>query len=59
MSLLTFHHRPLNLGEYPRAILHLDGDAFFVACEQATHPELRDQPVVTGGERGCVTACSY
>ncbi len=40
-------------------ILHLDGDAFFVACEVARNPRLRGQPVVTGQERGIACALSY
>lgn len=44
---------------WPRAILHLDADAFFASCEQAVHPELRGRPVITGKERGIVAAASY
>jgi DNA polymerase-4/DNA polymerase V len=40
-------------------ILHLDADAFFASCEQAIHPEYRGKPVVTGKERGIVSAASY
>ena len=47
------------LSSWPRAILHLDADAFFASCEQAIHPELRGRPVVTGKERGIVAAASY
>lgn len=43
----------------PRAILHVDGDAFFAACEVARNPGLRGQPVVTGRERGIVSAATY
>lgn len=43
----------------PFAILHIDGDAFFASCEQAVHPELKGKPVVTGKERGIVSAASY
>jgi len=42
-----------------KAILHIDGDAFFVAVEIAKNPELRGLPVVTGQERGIVSALSY
>lgn len=42
-----------------RAILHVDGDAFFVGCEVARNPSLRGRPVVTGRERGIASAVSY
>lgn len=44
---------------YPRAILHIDGDSFFASCEVAKDPRLRGKPVVTGKERGIVSACTY
>jgi len=44
---------------WPRAIVHIDGDAFFASCEQAMHPEWKGRPVVTGKERGIVAAASY
>lgn len=44
---------------FPRSILHIDGDAFFAACEVAKNPALRGKPVVTGKERGIVSACTY
>lgn len=37
----------------------MDGDSFFVACEVAKNPALRGLPVVTGADRGIVTAASY
>jgi DNA polymerase IV len=43
----------------PHAILHIDADAFFASCEQALHPEYKGKPVVTGKERGIVSAASY
>ncbi len=49
----------LSLSSWPRAIMHLDADAFFASCEQAVHPELRGRPVITGKERGIVAAASY
>lgn len=42
-----------------KVILHMDGDAFFVACEIAKNPSLKGKPVVTGRERGIVSAFSY
>ncbi len=42
-----------------KAILHIDGDAFFVGVEVAKNPKLHGLPVVTGEERGIVTALSY
>ncbi len=44
---------------YPRAIIHVDGDGFFAACEVARNPALRGKPVVTGAERGIVSAATY
>ncbi len=37
----------------------MDGDAFFVACEVAKNPKLKGLPVVTGEDRGIVSALSY
>lgn len=51
--------RPLALGQYPRAILHIDGDAFFASCEQSRDPALRGKPVITGRERGIAASMSY
>src|SRR5512137_2869283 len=49
----------ISLSSLPRAIMHIDADAFFASCEQAIHPELRGRPVITGKERGIVAAASY
>lgn len=50
---------PILLSGFPRAIAHVDGDAFFTSVEQAIHPELRGRPVVTGRERGIIACASY
>jgi len=44
---------------FPRAILHIDGDAFFASVEVAKDPRLKGKPVITGKERGIVSACTY
>ncbi len=48
-----------SLRSFPRAILHIDGDSFFAACEVAKDPSLRGKAVITGKERGIVSACTY
>jgi DNA polymerase-4 len=50
---------PFTMATYPTAILHLDGDAFFAAVEQAIHPEWKGKPLVTGKERGIIACASY
>ncbi len=44
--------------EFPKAILHFDGDSFFASVEQAMDYRLRGKVVITGGERGAVTSVS-
>ena len=48
-----------SLHSWPRAILHVDGDAFFTSCEEAIHPKFKGKPIITGGERGIVACASY
>ncbi len=42
-----------------RAIVHVDGDAFFASCEVARNPRLHGKPVAVGGARGIVLALTY
>ena len=50
---------PLSLAAFPKAIIHIDADAFFASCEQARDPSLKGRVVVTGKERGIASAVSY
>ncbi len=49
----------ITLSSYPQAIAHIDCDAFFASCEQARNPNLKGKPLVTGQERGIISAASY
>jgi DNA polymerase-4/DNA polymerase V len=51
--------RPLMIGSFPRAILHLDADAFFASVEEALDPGLRGKAIVTGQERGIIACANY
>ena len=46
---------------WPRAIIHIDMNAFFAAIEQRDFPELRGKPdAVTNGKAGsCIFTSSY
>ncbi len=50
---------PVCIYPWPRAILHLDGNAFFASIMQAAYPRYAGKPVVIGKERGIATAISY
>jgi DNA polymerase-4/DNA polymerase V len=50
---------PLTISSLPRAMLHIDADAFFASCEQSRNPALKGKPVVTGKERGIAASMSY
>ena len=50
---------PISLSDYPRAIIHMDADAFFASVEQALVPALQGKPVVTGKERGIIACANY
>src|SRR3954451_20023832 len=46
----------------PTIVAHLDLDAFFAAVEELERPELRDRPLVVGGDphgRGVVATANY
>jgi DNA polymerase IV len=46
----------------PRIVAHLDLDAFYAAVEQLENPELREQPLIVGGDphgRGVVATANY
>ena len=50
---------PLAIGSFPRAVIHIDADAFFASVEQARDPRLKGRPVITGKERNIVASMSY
>jgi len=50
---------PITLVSFPKAILHIDADAFFASCEQSRNPKLKGKPIITGKERGIASSMSY
>lgn len=50
---------PLTISSFPRAVIHIDADAFFASCEQSRNPKLKGRPVITGKERNIVASMSY
>ncbi len=51
--------KPFLKTDFPRAIIHIDGDGFFAGCEIAKNPKLQGKPVVVGRERGIALAMNY
>src|SRR5277367_1130773 len=44
----------------PKAIVHMDADAFYASVEQAADVRLRGKPIAVGGEkRGIIASASY
>ena len=50
---------PINLHSLPKAIAHVDCDAFFASVEQSLDPTLKGKPVIVGKDRGIAAAFSY
>ena len=50
---------PINLHSLPKAIAHIDCDAFFASVEQSLNPALKGKPVIVGKDRGIAAAFSY
>lgn len=51
--------KAITLESFPRAIVHVDGDAFFTSVEQSLNPQWRGRPMVTGAERNIIACASY
>src|ERR1700760_4664698 len=56
------HSVCVNPTKNPRAIIHLDMDAFYASIEIRDQPSLKGKPVGVGGardRRGVLTTCNY
>lgn len=54
--------RPPETSAWPRAVLHVDMDAFYVNVHLLTHPEDAGRPLAVGGRpdsRGVISSASY
>ena len=49
----------ISLHSLPKAILHVDCDAFFASVEQSLKPALKGKSVIVGKDRGIAAAFSY
>jgi len=52
-------NKPPVLSSFPRAVIHVDGDAFFASCEQSRNAAYQGKPLITGKERGIAASMSY
>ena len=50
---------PIHIHSLPKAIAHIDCDAFFASVEQSLDPKLKGKPVIVGKDRGIAAAFSY
>ncbi len=50
---------PAHFHSLPKAVVHIDCDAFFASVEQSLDPKLKGKPVIVGKDRGIAAAFSY
>jgi len=55
---VNINNMPL-LSSLPKAVIHVDCDAFFASVEQSLDPRLKGKPVIVGKDRGIAAAFSY